>query len=69
MAQRKALKEAVELAGSKSKLARMLKITPQAVDQWNEIPVAHVLKIERALGIPRERQRPDFYPPAREAAE
>ncbi len=67
MAHRKPLKQAIDAAGGKSKLARLLKITPQAVDQWNEIPVAQVLKIEKALGIRREDQRPDFYP--RETAE
>jgi DNA-binding transcriptional regulator YdaS (Cro superfamily) len=64
MAHRKPLQKAIEKAGGKSKLARLLDITPQAVDQWKEIPVAQVLKIERALGIPRDLQRPDFYPPA-----
>ena len=63
MAPRKALRKAIETAGGKSALARLLKITPQAVDQWDEIPVAQVLKIEKALGIRREEQRPDFYPP------
>jgi DNA-binding transcriptional regulator YdaS (Cro superfamily) len=70
MSAKQALKEAKAKAGGPSALARLLKITPQAVDQWKHIPVAQVLKVEKALGIPRHFQRPDFYPPpAQEAAE
>lgn len=71
MSARQALKEAKHKAGGPSALARILKITPQAVDQWEQIPVGHVLKLEKALGLPRHFQRPDFYPPPvpQEAAE
>lgn len=67
MAQR-AVKEAISRAGGLTALARILDISPQAVDQWEQIPVGHVLKIEKALDLPRSFQRPDIYPPA-EAAE
>jgi DNA-binding transcriptional regulator YdaS (Cro superfamily) len=63
MTTKQALKTAIVRAGGPSALARILKITPQAVDQWEQIPVAQVLKIEKALQIPRHEQRPDFYPP------
>jgi DNA-binding transcriptional regulator YdaS (Cro superfamily) len=36
---------------------------------WNDIPVEHVIKVERITGIPREQLRPDIYPPAKEHAE
>ena len=53
--------KAVKAAGSISKLARALGVSPQAVWQWREIPVRHVLSIERIFGIPREELRPDLY--------
>jgi DNA-binding transcriptional regulator YdaS (Cro superfamily) len=53
-------------AGNPSKLARLLGITRQAVDQWKRVPVEHVLAVEEMSGIPRHVQRPDVYPPPRE---
>lgn len=70
MIHKKPLKEAIERAGGPSALARILNITPQAVDQWEQVPIGQVLKVEKALNMPRELLRPDFYPPQRrEAAE
>lgn len=68
MTKKRAVKEAVSRAGGLTKLGRILGITPQAVEQWDQIPVGQVLKIEKALGIPRHEQRPDFYPPPSGAA-
>ena len=36
-------------------------VTPQAVSQWEVIPVQHVLAIERLTGIPREALRADLF--------
>jgi len=55
------LGKAIKAAGSISKLARALGISPQAVWQWREIPVRHVISIERIFGVPREELRPDLY--------
>ncbi|EFG9414021.1 helix-turn-helix domain-containing protein [Escherichia coli] len=42
--------EAIELAGSKAKLARLLKISKGAVSQWGEeIPELRALQLEKIL--------------------
>lgn len=63
MVHKKPLKDAKEKAGGPSALARICNVTPQAVDQWQQIPIGHVFTIEKALNLPREYQRPDIYPP------
>jgi DNA-binding transcriptional regulator YdaS (Cro superfamily) len=55
------LKEAIERAGSQVKLAKLLGISHQALNQWEDVPVHHIVAIERATGVPRERLRPDLY--------
>jgi len=57
------LTAALEAAGSTRALADALGITDGAVSQWEEVPVARVLKIEEVFRIPRWKLRPDFYPP------
>lgn len=47
--------------GAISRLARALKLTPQAVHQWDVIPLDRVIDVERATGISRRRLRPDFH--------
>lgn len=44
-------------------LAKSLQVTPQAISQWERVPVMHVLKIEQLTGVPRHELRPDIYPP------
>ena len=42
--------EAIELAGSKAKLARLLKVSQGAVSQWGEeIPELRALQLEKIL--------------------
>ena len=57
------LTEVIRKAGGVNALARGLGVSPQAVSQWRQIPVRHVLSIERITGVAREDQRPDVYPP------
>jgi DNA-binding transcriptional regulator YdaS (Cro superfamily) len=55
------LRLAVDKVGSKRRLARLLGLTQQTVYGWTRLPVKHLDVIERQLGIPRERLRPDLY--------
>jgi DNA-binding transcriptional regulator YdaS (Cro superfamily) len=57
-----ALSDAILEAGSVSRLARAIGVTPQAVSQWHDPPANRVLAIERATGVSRHRLRPDIYP-------
>ena len=56
----------VEKAGGKAPLARMLRVSYSAVDQWDAVPRGRVLEIEELLGVPRYVQRPDLFPPPAE---
>jgi len=57
---------AIKAAGGGAKLARALKLTRQAVYQWNTVPVQHIGAVETLSGIPRHKLRPDLYPQDRE---
>ena len=63
-----ALKEAVEAAGGAAALARRLGIKQPSVFGWKKVPARRAIAVEAITGIPRERLRPDIYPP-QEAAE
>jgi DNA-binding transcriptional regulator YdaS (Cro superfamily) len=60
-----ALNKAITIAGSQTKLAEKLKITPQAVQQWlvggRYVPVKRASEIERLTGVKREQLRPDIF--------
>jgi DNA-binding transcriptional regulator YdaS (Cro superfamily) len=64
------LAAAISKAGNKSKLARLLGISPQHVANWmsrdKRVPSTRVIEIERFTGVSRHDLRPDLYP--REAA-
>jgi hypothetical protein len=57
---------AIDKAGNQSKLARLLGVRPQHIQNWmnrdSRVPSARVLEIERVTGIPRHELRPDIYP-------
>ena len=55
------LKEAIENAGNPAKLAAKLGVSRQAVSKWEDVPMRHIIAIEKATGVPRERLRPDLY--------
>ena len=55
------LKRAALAAGGKSALARLLGITPQALNKWRRVPRKRILQIERLTGVPREKLAPDLY--------
>ena len=48
-------------------IANELKILPQAVHQWKQIPLDRVVDVERITGIRREELRPDYHLPRKGA--
>lgn len=56
------LDRAAAIAGSWTKLAGYIGVTPQAVSQWKRVPPSRVLAVERATGVSRHDLRPDLYP-------
>jgi DNA-binding transcriptional regulator YdaS (Cro superfamily) len=67
----------VDRAGNRSKLARMLGVTPQAIRKWERawdegnhqsIPAHRAVQIENAVGMSRHELRPDLWPAPQEAA-
>lgn len=62
-----ALEAAKERAEGASSLARALRITPQAVNQWFVVPPERVLEVERLTGISRHFLRPDVFGPPLES--
>jgi DNA-binding transcriptional regulator YdaS (Cro superfamily) len=55
------LKLAVEAAGTKYRLAKLLGITPTAVLRWHRVPMERIVKVEQVTGVPREKLRPELY--------
>jgi DNA-binding transcriptional regulator YdaS (Cro superfamily) len=58
-----ALSKAITLMKTSTALAAAVGIRPQAISQWDRVPVGRVLAVEAATGIPRHELRPDIYPP------
>ena len=50
-------------------LAVRLGLTPQAISDWKQVPVARCADVERVTGVPRERLRPDIFGRKRDRAE
>ena len=64
------LADAIKAAdNSITELAARLGLTPQAVSDWNRVPVNRCTEVERVTGIPRERLRPDIFGRKSERAE
>lgn len=57
------LNDVFKTVGGVRALARLMALSPAAVSKWDRVPPRHVLTIERLTGIPREKLRPDYYPP------
>lgn len=65
---RSALARAIEIAGSQTKLARVLGVSQQTVSYWasqkdGEVPAEHCSAIEEATGrqVKRRELRPDLF--------
>lgn len=54
---------AIAAAGNKLRLAKLLGITHQSINQWTRIPAERVIQIEELTDVPREKLRPDLYAP------
>ncbi len=54
---------AIEQMGSIVNLAQKLKVTPESVCLWRQVPSKRVLDVERLTGVKRWELRPDLYPP------
>lgn len=59
----KVTEKAIAQSGGATALARVLKITRQAIIQWPHVPAKHVLQVEMHSGISRYQLRPDIYGP------
>jgi DNA-binding transcriptional regulator YdaS (Cro superfamily) len=55
------LAKAISAAGSISALASRIKVTVQAVSQWESVPVNRCIDVERETGVPRDELRPDVF--------
>jgi DNA-binding transcriptional regulator YdaS (Cro superfamily) len=59
------LDDIVKRTGGQAELARLMRISPQAIHQWRQsgkVPAERVLDLERVSGVPRTAIRPDLYP-------
>jgi len=45
-----------------AEIARQLRISYQAVAQWERVPHTRVLEVSRITGVPPHEIRPDVYP-------
>lgn len=77
MSTKNPIRVAVEAAGNRSALARLLKITPQAIRKYERawdagkhdiVPAHRAVQIEEAVGVNRHVFRPDLWPAPLEAA-
>lgn len=63
-----ALNDAVAAAGGQAALARAVGVSQPSVWHWvnksRRVAAEFTLKVEAATDVPRQRLRPDLYPPA-----
>lgn len=50
-----------KLGGAKGVSDALGDLSPQAVSQWDKVPVNRVLRLEALTGISRHKIRPDIY--------
>ena len=56
----------VPRAAAVTALARVARVSYQAVTEWTRVPPLRVRAVEQLTGIPRGELRPDLYPAERE---
>jgi DNA-binding transcriptional regulator YdaS (Cro superfamily) len=55
------LEAAIAAAGTRYRLAMLLKLAPSSVLRWSRVPPHRIVEVERVTGVPRETLRPDLY--------
>jgi DNA-binding transcriptional regulator YdaS (Cro superfamily) len=55
------LRTAIEKAGGVAALASALKISSQAISQWDRVPPRRVVEVEKITGVSRHDLRPDIF--------
>lgn len=64
----RALRRAIDAAGSQAALADRIGVAQQTISVWvrrsKRVPAEHVQRVARATGVPPEALRPDLYPRA-----
>lgn len=58
---KKTIDFAIEAAGGRRRLGRLLGISHQAISLWDRVPPERLVDIEVLTGVPREVLRPDLY--------
>lgn len=53
---------AIRRAGGVSELAKLLRITPSSISQWQRVPLGRVRDVSRVTDVPDYVLRPDFFP-------
>lgn len=55
------LTQAISSVGSMTELARRIKVSVQAISQWETVPAERCLMVESVSGVDRRVLRPDIY--------
>ena len=55
------MERAIKAVGNRSRLAKAIGLTREAVRRWTRVPAERVVAVEKATGVPREKLRPDLY--------
>lgn len=55
------LKEIFSKVGTANEFARAIGVTPQAISQWDKVPIERAADVEKVTGIPRSVLRPDIW--------
>lgn len=55
------LQKALDIAGGRRALARLVGCSHQNIAQWEKVPAEQVIAVEKAVGLSREYLRPDVF--------
>ena len=55
------LQAAIDAAGTRYRLSKLLGLSTTAVINWKQIPLTRVLDVERVTKVDREILRPDLF--------